>query len=330
MDPAKYRDVKVQRGLIYHYYYSPPAAGKPTLLFIHGFPSTSFDWHRQVAYFEPKGYGLIVPDTIGYGGTSKPQEYEAFRFKLQAQDLIDVLDAENPATVIGIGHDWGSAVLSNIAHWHQDRFAGFVWTALSYLPPRTEEFVLEIAWQTMRKLVGSDIYGYWELFNQPDGHVICEKNIDSFLQLAYPINPEVWRDDFTDVGKAKAWIESNRQPGHGPWLTEEEYKTMREALLKGGLQSPMNFYKAAIANVNVQDHRDLPAENWQVKKPALFVAATRDYVCRAVLGRANMQKYAPHAEIFELDTGHWVQLEATEEYNAALEQWIEKTPTARL
>ncbi len=106
MDPAKYKDVKVKRGLIYHYYYSPAAPGKPTLFFIHGFPSTSFDWHRQVAHFEPKGYGLIVPDTLGYGGTSKPQDPAAFRWKLQAQDLIDVLDAENPDTVIGIGHDW--------------------------------------------------------------------------------------------------------------------------------------------------------------------------------------------------------------------------------
>ncbi len=30
---------------------------------------------------------------------------------------------------------------------------------------------------------------------------------------------------------------------------------MREALLKGGLQAPMNFYKASIANVNLQDYR---------------------------------------------------------------------------
>ncbi|TFK87232.1 alpha/beta-hydrolase [Polyporus arcularius HHB13444] len=255
MDPAKYKDVKVKRGLIYHYYYSPAAPGKPTLFFIHGFPSTSFDWHRQVAHFEPKGYGLIVPDTLGYGGTSKPQEPEAFRWKLQAQDLIDVLDAENPDTVIGIGHDWGSQLLSTLAQLHQDRFAGFVWTAASYVPPRTEEFVLQDVWQTMRKLVGSDVYGYWELFNEPDSHVVCEKNIDSFLQLVYPSAPEVWLQHLTDAGKAKAWIESNNKPGGAPWLTDQEYNTMREALLKGGLQAPMNFYKASIANVNLQDYR---------------------------------------------------------------------------
>ncbi|KAI0708730.1 alpha/beta-hydrolase [Cerioporus squamosus] len=339
MDLAKYKDFQVKRGLTYHYYYNPAAPGKPTLFFIHGFPSSSFDWHRQVAYFESKGYGLIVPDTLGYGGTSKPSEYEAFRWKLQAQDLIDVLDAENPATVIGIGHDWGSVILSALAQLHQDRFAGFVWTALAYDPPRTDEFVIQDAWLMMRKLFGSDTYGYWELFNEPDGHVVCEKNIDSFMQLAYPLNPEVWLDDLTDAGKAKAWIEGNRKPGRAPWLTEQDYNTVRETLLKGGLQSPMNFYKAYTANSNLQDHKgayipcdissdclvltrsspmnmpdprflstDLPPEDWHIKKPALFVAATYDYVCRAPLHKANMQKYAPHAEIVELSTGHWPQL----------------------
>lgn len=72
--------------------------------------------------------------------------------------------------------------MSALAHWHQDRFAGFVWTAMSYLPPRTEPFVLEEVWKMMRQRVGSDIYGYWEVFNGPDGHVLCEKNVSLGLR----------------------------------------------------------------------------------------------------------------------------------------------------
>ena len=106
MDALKYKDYAVRRGYNYHYYYSPAVSGKPTLLFIHGFPSTSFDWSRQVAFFEANGYGLLVPDCLGYGGTSKPTHHEEFRWKLIAQDLIDILDAEHLDTVVGIGHDW--------------------------------------------------------------------------------------------------------------------------------------------------------------------------------------------------------------------------------
>ena len=107
MDASKYRACTTRRGYTYGYYHAPPASPeKPTLLFIHGFPSSSFEWTPQVAHFKPKGYGLLVPDCLGAGGTSKPSDYHDFRWKLQAEDLIDVLDAESPATVIGIGHDW--------------------------------------------------------------------------------------------------------------------------------------------------------------------------------------------------------------------------------
>ncbi len=106
MDASLYKTATVSRGFTYHYYYSPAAKGKPTILFIHGFPSSSYDWRRQVEHFRPQGYGIIVPDILGVGGTSKPDNADAFRFALVARDIIDVLDAEGLKTIIGIGHDW--------------------------------------------------------------------------------------------------------------------------------------------------------------------------------------------------------------------------------
>lgn len=106
MDSALYKDTTVSRGYTYRYFHSPAALGKPTLLLVHGFPSSSYDWRRQVAFFQPKGYGILVPYLLGAGGTSKPDSADAFRFALIARDLVDVLDAERLETVVGIGHDW--------------------------------------------------------------------------------------------------------------------------------------------------------------------------------------------------------------------------------
>ncbi|KAI0738308.1 alpha/beta-hydrolase [Daedaleopsis nitida] len=328
MDPSNYKDVKVSRGYTYHYYYAAPAPGKPTLFFIHGFPSSSFDWSRQVAHFKPKGYGLLIPDTLGYGGTSKPTDYEEFRWKLQARDLMDVLDAEKPELVVGIGHDWGSSLLSSIANDYQDRFAGFVWIALSYIVPGPEPFDLDKTLEALKQHVGSNVYGYWAFFNQADAHVKCEQNIDSFLQLLYADKGETWLEWFCPVGKAQEWIESDRKPGPASWMTEHEYATMREKLLQGGLQSAMSFYKVYIRNVNLEDQKALPEEKKYIKKPALFIAATRDFVCRADFGKAIMQKYAPQAEIVEVDTGHWAQLEGSEHVSNHLEKWLGKLAAA--
>lgn len=106
MDPSFYKDATVSRGFTYHYFHSSATPGKPTLLFLHGFPSSSYDWRRQVAYFQPKGYGVLVPDIIGAGGTAKPDSADTFRFSLIARDIVDVLDTEGLQTVVGIGHDW--------------------------------------------------------------------------------------------------------------------------------------------------------------------------------------------------------------------------------
>jgi pimeloyl-ACP methyl ester carboxylesterase len=74
MDSSRYKQLKTQRGFNYSYYWSPPAPGKPVLFFSHGFPAGSFSWRKQVPFFEPMGYGLLVPDFLGYGDTDKPTD----------------------------------------------------------------------------------------------------------------------------------------------------------------------------------------------------------------------------------------------------------------
>jgi pimeloyl-ACP methyl ester carboxylesterase len=106
MDSSRYKDITTSRGLIYHYYFSAPKNDKHILLLLHGFPSSSYDWHNQVAFLEERGYGLIVPDMLGYGGTAKPIDPHQYKSSLVVQDLIDILDAENVNLSVAIGHDW--------------------------------------------------------------------------------------------------------------------------------------------------------------------------------------------------------------------------------
>ena len=119
---------------------------------------------------------------------------------------------------------------------------------------------------------------------------------------------------------------------------------IRTALIQGGLEAPVNYYKVALSNGNLSDHQSrplmpvayslsyadvldataLPEKSWHVKKPALFIATTRDYVCLAAQGKLTMQKYAPHADVIEVSTGHWAQFEAAAQVNDALEKWVAK------
>ena len=107
MDRSLYKTITTQRGLKYAYT-SIPAEGTPkdTLLFVHGFPSSSYDWRNQVDFFRKAGFSLIIPDLLGAGDTEKPADWTLFQFRAMAGDVIDILNAEKVEKVIVIGHDW--------------------------------------------------------------------------------------------------------------------------------------------------------------------------------------------------------------------------------
>jgi soluble epoxide hydrolase/lipid-phosphate phosphatase len=94
------------RGLKYKYLFSSPKDKKQTLLFLHGFPSTSRDWRHQIAFFQEQGYGIIAPDMLGYGETAKPVNPEEYKWSLMAADMVDILDHENVDKAVVVGHDW--------------------------------------------------------------------------------------------------------------------------------------------------------------------------------------------------------------------------------
>ena len=45
---------------------------------------------------------MIVPDLLGYGGTVKSVNVEAYLSRLIVKDIVDILDAERVQKVIGI------------------------------------------------------------------------------------------------------------------------------------------------------------------------------------------------------------------------------------
>lgn len=99
------KSVELPEGTTYRYVFiEPDSPRKPYLLFLHGFPS-SFDWRHQIEYFGSRGYGVIAPDLLGYGGTGTPSDLQSYRLKKMAQDIVGILDCEGIQTVYAVGHD---------------------------------------------------------------------------------------------------------------------------------------------------------------------------------------------------------------------------------
>lgn len=96
-------------------------AGRPVLLFLHGFPEGAFIWDEQLAHFsrpENGGYRCVAPYLRGFGPSSSPNEVEAYRAKHLVQDLVALIAAESPGRPLEglVAHDWGGAVAWNLAN----------------------------------------------------------------------------------------------------------------------------------------------------------------------------------------------------------------------
>jgi soluble epoxide hydrolase/lipid-phosphate phosphatase len=107
MDSYPTSQFTTSRSFTYNYInLLPSQPGKPYILFLHGFPSSIFHYRHQIEYFSKKGYGIIAPDLLGYGKTSKPLDPTVYTGKGMSQDIKEILDHEKITSPIGVGHDW--------------------------------------------------------------------------------------------------------------------------------------------------------------------------------------------------------------------------------
>jgi hypothetical protein len=100
------KQVKLSDGTTYAYLYIPAKPTKSTFLLLHGFPSSSYDWRHQVETLSSKGFGLLIPDLLGYGDTDAPKNIEAYAQKIMAGHMAEILDKEGLTKVVGVAHDW--------------------------------------------------------------------------------------------------------------------------------------------------------------------------------------------------------------------------------
>ncbi len=59
----------------------------PAVIFCHGFPDTWRGWRRQMEVVADAGYRAIALDMRGYGGSSAPENPEAYTGHRQVNEL---------------------------------------------------------------------------------------------------------------------------------------------------------------------------------------------------------------------------------------------------
>ena len=185
--PSLAKSIKTKDGTTYGLVHVPAkdsSSKKPTLLFLHGYPSSSYDWRNQIETFSAAGYEIIVPDLLGYGDTDKPSsvdDYSLVRIAGHVEDICDALHATDG--VVAIAHDWGSSLLSSIIKHNQQRYIGFVLVAVGYSANSFQD--LDETNKLIEKLVGRTLLGYWKFHDQDDAADVIAKNVRKVLTVQY-------------------------------------------------------------------------------------------------------------------------------------------------
>ncbi|KAJ7121590.1 Alpha/Beta hydrolase protein [Mycena epipterygia] len=323
MDPASYKTTITPRGIKYAYFFSPAKSGKPTLVFLHGFPSNAYDWRHQVVFFVNQGFGVLAPDLLGYGGTDKPTETALYARSLMSADIISIMDKEDINTkVYAIGHDWGSGLTSGLANFYPDRFVGFAFLAVGYRQPNPA-YNFESFYERISTLSGHECYGYWLFFKEDGADKVIANHMDSFMSIFYPQDPKTWLTDMAPRYKLKEWVVSDKVTPPPSYLTEDDFNRHKTELLKGGLAGPLCWYKQYTTGVVVEDDKLVPKENYMIKHPVFFGAAQQDYVCTPQVALTTMKDACPALTVRDYQTGHWVQLADPDKVNKDLLEWIE-------
>lgn len=68
--------------------------------------SRRYGWRFQIGPWVRKGYRVIVPDMLGYGGTDKPQSAEEYSTKKLCADLSALLDHINVERAVSVFISW--------------------------------------------------------------------------------------------------------------------------------------------------------------------------------------------------------------------------------
>jgi pimeloyl-ACP methyl ester carboxylesterase len=86
--------------------------GSPLLLYLHGFPSSSYDW-RALLELRPPDEASLAFDFLGFGLSEKPRDH-VYTLGWQADAAEELVRRAGSPPVFVVGHDMGTSVATEL------------------------------------------------------------------------------------------------------------------------------------------------------------------------------------------------------------------------
>jgi cis-3-alkyl-4-acyloxetan-2-one decarboxylase len=265
-----------------HYVDEGPSDSAP-LLFLHGNPTWSYLWRRQIAELSERGHRCVAFDHMGFGRSDKPARLSAYSLEQHVENTLALIDALDLEDVTLVAHDWGGPIGLGALLERRDRLRAVVlmntwaWELPSFLPPFLREFRTEGLGEILA--LGGNLF----VESIPGG--MARREVD-------PVMMDAYRAPFPDYWSRAGTLAFQREIP----LTERD----RSANLMAGI------------------HERLPS----LDVPALLVWGMRDPVFQPVF-LEQWRELLPHARSVELaDASHYLVEDDPDAVTAAIGDFL--------
>ena len=279
--------------------------GRPTLLFLHGFPEAAFVWDGMLEHFakpENGGFRCIAPNLRGFENSSAPTDVSAYRPKHLVADIAALIATESGQLACLIAHDWGGALAWNLAASQP----GLIQKLAIINSPHPGTFLRELQQSPAQQASSA----YMNFLIRPDAEALLAE--DDFRRL--------W-EFFTAMGAAD---------GPHAWLTEAVKAQYRD-IWRAGLAGPLNYYRASPLRPPRAGppHNDpaaagvvIPREKLEVHVPTLVIWAMDDIALPPAL-LDGLEDFVPQMQLQRVEGAtHWIVHEQPQKIIGYLQEFL--------
>ncbi|WP_431124369.1 alpha/beta fold hydrolase [Flagellimonas flava] len=237
------------------------------ILFLHGFPESSYMWRKLMSHLAQNGFYCVAPDQRGFSKGACPSGKKNYRLDKLAQDVLDISKVLGKSKFHLVGHDWGAAVGWKVVHDHKDVILS--WAGISV--PHPQAFGKAIVVNDEQRKMSQYIKNFQWPYLPERG--IRKNNFKAFRRL--------WK--YSEPDEVEAYLKIFSNPKQ--------------------LTATLNYYRSNYKLLKMAANRKMFGD---IHVPTLFIWGKKDLAIGSYSVGEGHRYMKNDYEYLELDGGHWL------------------------